>query len=173
MMRWTVNCPYCHLPQELPEDAAAIASAAYCGNCGVPLPPLSAAPRSATVLWIDDDPLLLGLCVGVLERHGYRVLAATDGMTGIATAHREHPDVILLDVLMPTMTGFEVCRQLRLDPNLKDTPIILLTALSDADVSHMGKQLGATAILRKPSDPAAIVAFLETMLRRRDGPPGP
>jgi DNA-binding response OmpR family regulator len=172
-MRWTVNCPYCHLPQELPEDAAAIASEAYCGNCGVPLPPLSDAARPATVLWIDDDPLLLGLCVGVLEGHNYRVLAATDGATGIATAKQERPDVILLDVLMPTMSGFEVCRQLRLDPHLTDTPIILLTALPDAEVGRTGKQLGATATLRKPADPAAIVAFLGTVLRRRRGPPQP
>jgi DNA-binding response OmpR family regulator len=121
------------------------------------------------VLWIDDDPLLLGLCVGVLERHGYRVLAATDEATGIATARQEHPDVILLDVLMPTLTGFEVCRQLRGDPYLKDTPIILLTALPDAAVGDTGKQVGATTTLRKPSDPAAIVAFLDTVLRHRGG----
>ena len=170
MIRWTVNCPYCHLPQELPGDAAAIASEAYCGNCGVPLPPLSDATRSPTVLWIDDDPLLLGLCVGVLERHGYRVLAATDGMAGIATAHREHPDVILLDVLMPTMTGFEVCRQLRLDPNLKDTPIILLTALEDAGVGTMGKKAGATTTLRKPFGPEYIIEFLGKVLPRKSGP---
>ena len=125
------------------------------------------------MLWIDDDPLLLGLCVGVLERHGYRVLAATDGMAGIAAAHREHPDVILLDVLMPTLTGFEVCRQLRRDPHLTDTPIILLTALPDAEVGRTGKQVGATATLRKPSDPAAVVAFLDTVLRCRPGPPQP
>jgi len=171
MIRWTVNCPYCHLPQELPGDAAAIASEAYCGNCGVPLPPLSDATRSPTVLWIDDDPLLLGLCVGVLERHGYRVLAATDGMAGIATAHREHPDVILLDVLMPTMTGFEVCRQLRLDPHLKDTPIILLTALEDQGVRTMGEKAGATTTLRKPFGPEDVVAFLDKLVVRPSGPP--
>jgi len=170
-MSRTINCPYCQLQQELPEDSLAAAGEAYCSNCGVPLPP--AAARPATVLWIDDDPLLLGLCVGVLEGHGYRVLAASDGMAGITTATQERPDVILLDVLMPTMTGFEVCRQLRLDPHLKDTPIILLTALPDAEVGRTGKQLGATATLRKPSDPAAVVAFLDTVLRCRAGPPQP
>ena len=169
-MAQTIYCPYCQLPQQVAEDSPAAAGEVYCSNCGVPLPPPAAA-RPATVLWIDDDPLLLGLCVGVLERHGYRVLAATDGRAGIATAHREHPDVILLDVLMPTMTGFEVCRQLRADRTLHDTPIILLTALPDAKVGHTGKQVGATATLRKPSDPAAILAFLDTVLRRPGGPP--
>lgn len=167
-MSRTVNCPYCQLPQEFPEDPPAAAGEVYCSNCGVPLPqPPDATPRPATVLWIDDDPLLLGLCVGVLERHGYRVLAATDGATGIATARQEHPDVILLDVLMPTLTGFEVCRQLRRDPHLKDTPIILLTALPDAKVGHTGKQVGATTTLRKPANPAALVELLDQVLARK------
>jgi len=121
------------------------------------------------VLWIDDDPLLLGLCVGVLEKHGYRVLTATDGAAGIAVAHAEPPDVILLDVLMPTLSGFEVCRQLRADPKLHDTPIILLTALDDPGVRPRGVTVGATATFRKPANPAAIVALLDTVLARQRG----
>ena len=81
--------------------------------------------------------------------------------------------MILLDVLMPTMTGFEVCRHLQRDPHLQDTPIILLTALPDAEVGRTGKQVRATATLRKPSNPATLVAFLETVLRGRAGPPQP
>ena len=118
-MSRTVNCPYCQLQQELPEDSPA-------------------AARPATVLWIDDDPLLLGLCVGVLEGHGYRVLAAGDGAAGLAIARQERPDVILLDVLMPTMSGFEVCEHLRADPRLQDTPIMLLTALRHPTVRPGG-----------------------------------
>src|SRR5512136_288632 len=121
----------------------AAAGEVYCSNCGVPLPPPAATARPATVLWIDDDPLLLGLCVGVLERHGYRVLTATDGRQGIAVAHAARPDVILLDVLMPTMNGIEVCRKLRTDATLHDTPIILLTALNDPGVRPMGTKVGA------------------------------
>lgn len=165
----TINCPYCQLPQEFAEDRAA--GEVYCSNCGVPLP--SPPPRLATVLWIDDDPLLLGLCVGVLEQQGYRVLATTDGAQGIATAHAERPDVILLDVLMPTMSGFEVCRRLRADPTLQDTPIILLTALDDPGVRPMGEKVGATATLRKPSNPAAVVEFLAAVLRHGGKPPQP
>ena len=86
-------CPYCQLPQQLAEHPPAVTGEVYCSNCGVPLPqPPDAAPSAATVLWIDDDPLLLGLCVGVLQRHGYQVLSATDGMTGIATAHQPRRD---------------------------------------------------------------------------------
>ena len=169
-MSRTVNCPYCQLPQNVPEDSPATGEV-YCSTCGVPLP--RAAVRPATVLWIDDDPLLLGLCVSVLEQHGYRVLTATDGLQGIALAHAERPDMILLDVLMPTMSGFEVCRQLRRDATLHDTPIILLTALNDAGVRPMGTKAGATATVRKPSNAGAIVALLATVLRRRGGAPRP
>jgi CheY-like chemotaxis protein len=146
-MSLTVNCPYCQLPQNLPENPPATGEV-YCSTCGVPLP--RAAVRPATVLWIDDDPLLLGLCVGVLEKHGYRVLTAPDGAQGIAVAHAARPDVILLDVLMPTMNGIEVCRQLRTDATLHDTPIILLTALNDPGARPMGAKVGATATFRKP-----------------------
>ncbi len=166
----TVNCPYCQLPQEVPDKSPATGEV-YCSNCGVPLP--SALVRPATVLWIDDDQLLLGLCVGVLEQHGYRVRTAPDGPHGIAIARAEHPDVILLDIQMPTMDGFEVCRQLRTDPTLRDTPIILVTALTDPGVVAGGRKVGATATFRKPSNPAAIVELLGTVLRRRGGPPQP
>ena len=130
-----------------------------------------AAARPTTVLWIDDDRLVLGACAPVLERHGYRLLVATDGAAGIATATQERPDVILLDVMMPTMTGFDVCRELRADPTFQDTPIILLTALEDAGVGTMGKKAGATTTLRKPFDPEDIADFLDKLVGRPSGPP--
>jgi DNA-binding response OmpR family regulator len=130
-----------------------------------------AAVRPPTVLWIDDDRLLLGACVPTLERHGYRVLVAHDGATGLATAKRELPDAILLDVVMPTINGLEVCQRLRADRHLKDTPIILLTALEDVKVGKKGKAAGATTTLRKPSSPEYIVEFLHKTLGRLGGPP--
>ena len=125
----------------------------------------------ATVLWIDDDPLLLGLCVGVLEGHGYRVLTASDGAAGLTTAKQERPDVILLDVLMPTMTGFEVCRQLRLDSHLKNTPIILLTVLSDPGVANTGREAGADLTLTKLAHPETILTAIAQVLSERGAPP--
>ena len=79
--------------------------------------------------------------------------------------------MILLDVLMPTMTGFEVCQQVRADPELKAIPIILLTALEDLGVRTMGEKAGATTPLRKPFGPEYIVEFLDTRLGRPPGPP--
>jgi len=167
-----IICPYCQLPQPVMKRPSDPPGEVYCPNCGGVLPwgPQAAAPP-ATVLWIDDDRLVLGACAPVLERHGYRVLVATDGATGIATARQERPDIILVDVMMPTMTGFDVCQELRADPTFQDTPIILLTALEDAGVGTMGKKARATTTLRKPFDPEYIVEVLGTVLARKSGPP--
>ena len=171
-MTRTIICPYCQLPQGLEEAPREASDEAYCENCGGALPRGSAAPgRPRTILWIDDDRLLLSACCQVLEAQGYRTLLATDGATGIELAQTERPDAILLDVVMPTMHGLEVCQHLRALPHLKDTPIILLTALEDAGVGTMGKKAGATTTLRKPFGPEYIVEFLAKVLGRQGGPP--
>ena len=167
-----ILCPYCHLPQVFTPTPSDPPGEAYCPNCGGPVPwGPQAAVRPTTVLWIDDDRLLLGACVPVLERHGYRTLTAPDGPTGLEIAKKEQPNVILLDVVMPTMTGLEVCQQLRADPTLKDIPIILLTALEDLGVRTMGEKAGATTTLRKPSGPEYVAEFLDTVLGRLSGAP--
>ena len=167
-----ILCPYCHLPQVFTPTPSDPPGEAYCPNCGGPVPwGPQAAVRPTTVLWIDDDRLLLGACVPTLERHGYRVLVAHDGTTGRATATRERPDIILLDVVMPTLNGLEVCRQLRADRHLTDTPIILLTALEDVRVGRAGKTVGATTTLRKPSSPEYLVEVLDKRVGRTQGVP--
>lgn len=165
-------CPYCHLPQPVRRHPSDPPGEVYCPNCGGPWRwGRGGAVRPTTVLWIDDDRLLLSACGPLLERHGYRVLCATDGVAGLATARKERPDAILLDVLMPTRNGLEICQQLRADPALQGTPIILLTALDDPGIGALGAQAGATATFRKPFGPEHIVAFLEKTLGRPEGPP--
>ena len=167
-----ILCPYCHLPQVFTPKPSDPPGEVYCPNCGGPVPwGPQAAVRPTTVLWIDDDRLLLGACVPTLERHGYRVLVAHDGATGLATAKRERPDAILLDVVMPTLNGLEVCQQLRADRHLTDTPIILLTALADVKVGKKGKAAGATTTLRKPSSPEYLVEVLDKRVGRTRGVP--
>lgn len=172
-MNQTVICPCCHLPQRVTTNPSDPPGETHCPNCGGVVPwGLQAMADPPTVLWIDDDRLVLGTCAPVLEQHGYRVLVATDGASGIATATQERPDVILLDVMMPTMTGFEVCQELRTDPTLHDTPIILLTALEDLGVRTMGEKAGATNTLRKPFGPESVIDFLDQLLGRPSRPPG-
>jgi DNA-binding response OmpR family regulator len=113
--------------------------------------------RPPTVLWIDDDQLLLAMGTEALQQAGYRVLTASDGAAGIAIAQREHPDLILLDLIMPTMHGLEVCQQLRADPALQGTPIVVLTAIPDGEATTMGARAGATLTLQKPFGTEALL----------------
>jgi len=99
-----------------------------------------ATAEPATILCIDDDRLPLSFFTDALERRRFRTLIATDGPSGIEAARVEHPDLILLDVIMPKMSGLEVCRRLRVEPGLKDTPIVLLTALHDPHLGFEGKE---------------------------------
>ena len=130
-----------------------------------------AAASRKTILYIDDDRLLLSLCCDVLEDHGYRTIIATDGPSGIETAKAGRPDLILLDVMMPDMDGYEVCRRLRADPAFREIPIILLTAMQDLRLDAKGQEVGATLTLRKDFGSTGIISTLAQMLSRKAGPP--
>ena len=120
-----------------------------------------------TILLIDDDRLVLGVCSGALEDHGYRVVMATHGHAGIAMAQHERPALILLDIMMPDMNGFEVCRHLRADPALRHTPIILMTAMKEPELEAKGAEAGATLSIRKPFDPEQIANAVDQALGRK------
>lgn len=122
-----------------------------------------------TVLCVDDDRLLLSLFCDALEAKGYRTAIATDGPSALETARGLRPDLILLDVVMPGMTGIEACRLLRAEPGLARTPILLLTASPDLALDAEARQAGATLLLRKPFGPGPVVAAIESLL----GPPAP
>ncbi len=158
-------CPYCRTVQPLvgcEEDDPV----PRCTMCGCPLESADSrnASKPPTVLWIDDDRLLLRLASDALERRGVRTRIATDGPRGIVAAQEERPDLIFLDVMMPGMTGFEVCKRLRANPALKSVPIILLTALDNANLAATGRRLGANATMRKPFDPDRLVSVIEHVL---------
>ncbi len=126
----------------------------------------TAAGRRQTVLCIDDDRLVLGVCTNVLEARGYRVVMATHGRAGIAIAKKERPDLIILDIMMPGMDGFEVCKQLRADPGLCHTPILIMTAMSLPDLEAKGIEAGATLSIRKPFNPDQVASTVDQVLGR-------
>ena len=164
-MKGTVICPMCRLAQPV-EDADAEAEVP-CRNFGHPLRSRAKPPRNSrpvTTLWIDDDRLLLTFGRDILERHGCRVRTAPDGPSGIVAATEDSPDLIILDVVMPDMTGYEVCRQLRAKPGLQDTPVLLLTSLQDRQVDALGRGIGETFTMSKPSDPEMIVNIIGQVL---------
>jgi two-component system KDP operon response regulator KdpE len=118
----------------------------------------------ATVLLIDDDPGLLTLLKLGLERDGFIVLAAANGTDGIRKAYEHHPDVVILDVMMDEMDGWETCQRLR---QICDTPILMLTALTSGEDVIKGLSLGADDYLTKPCDFGELRARIRALLRRR------
>ena len=109
------------------------------------------------VLVIDDEPGFLTIMQMILERGGHQVLFAEHGAEGLEMAQQHHPDVILLDEMMPIMSGGEVCIRLKSDPATRDIPVVMHTAAPSAVAPAYIKQIGADAALLKPSLPVEIL----------------
>jgi len=168
-MTATYFCPHCGSNQPSYEYWEHGDLKARCLTCGYPINEAaigtaSPAASRAKVLCIDDDRLLLGLFSLLLKGTDYDPLMASDGPSGIDTAKRERPDLILLDVMMPGMDGFEVCRRMRADPDLKDIPIIIVTAIADPKLNVKGFQAGATLAMLKPFEPQKLLNTVKTAL---------
>ncbi len=117
------------------------------------------------ILIVDDNPVNVKVLQTRLAAEGYEVITAADGEEGLAAARTLTPDLILLDVMMPKVDGFEVCRQLRADPAFPFTPIILVTAMADSKDIVAGLEAGGDEYLTKPVDHAALAARVRSMLR--------
>ena len=120
----------------------------------------------ATILVVDDEPHILELTRLYLEKEGYTVETASDGQAGLARAETNHPALVVLDVMLPSLDGFEVCRRLR---RVSQTPIIMLTARADDVDKIVGLEIGADDYLTKPFNPRELVARVKAILRRVDG----
>jgi DNA-binding response OmpR family regulator len=110
------------------------------------------------VLVIDDEPVVRALLQKSLEFAGFEVLTAQDGSRGLATVNDQAPDVVVLDLMMPHIDGFEVLRQLHVDGSAGAPPVIVLTALSDPSVKARCLEAGAAGIMTKPFDPSVLAA---------------
>jgi len=118
------------------------------------------------ILIVDDDMDTLRLVGLMLQRQGYHILAANHGAQAIEIARKEQPDLILLDVMMPDMDGFEVARRLRGLPETEDIPIIMFTAKTQIDDKVTGFESGADDYLTKPTHPAELIAHVKALLAR-------
>jgi adenylate cyclase len=119
----------------------------------------------ARILVVDDNETNRDILITRLEKHGYQLLQAADGEEALASAAQHGPDLILLDVEMPKLDGFEVCRRLKNDPAMPFIPIILVTARAASQDVVAGLDAGADEYLTKPIDQAALVARVRSMLR--------
>ena len=116
-----------------------------------------------TLLIIDDDEKLDRLLTKYLKEFGYRMLSATHPQKGLSLLKKESPDLVILDVMLPEMNGFEVCKQVR---SSSSVPIIMLTARGDLMDKVVGLELGADDYLPKPFEPRELVARIQSILRR-------
>jgi len=119
-----------------------------------------------TVLVVDDEAHIVELVKFNLEKENYQVAVARDGLEAYNKAKQDKPDLIVLDVMLPEMDGFEVCRMIQKDSHISDVPIIMLTARSEEIDKVLGLEIGADDYITKPFSPRELLARVKARLRR-------
>lgn len=115
------------------------------------------------ILIVDDEADLVAILEDRFEALGFEVLTARNGAEALERA-AERPDIVVLDLMMPELNGFQVCRRIKDDPELASTPVIMLTAKDTEADRFWGAEVGADLYLAKPADPAAVVQHVERLL---------
>ncbi len=116
------------------------------------------------ILVVDDEVQLVEMLKMRLEASGYKVLSAYDGQEAVDKARAENPDLIVLDLMLPKLDGYKVCRMLKFDEKYKSIPIILFTARAQASDKEMGAQVGADAYITKPFEPQVLLSKIKELL---------
>lgn len=125
--------------------------------------------RGATVLIADDHPQILELLEAYLEPLEVRVVVATDGDATMMAVERDRPDLLLLDIMMPKRSGYEVCRALKSDPRYAEIPIIMVTALNESGDMERARESGADDFLCKPVNKNELIDRVSNLLKLRRG----
>ncbi len=126
-----------------------------------------ALPPPSTILVVDDSPVNLQVLVRTLHGSGHRILAARDGRSALEIARRARPDLMLLDVMMPDLDGFEVCRAMKAHADTRDTAVIFLSALGEVSDKVSGLELGAVDYITKPIQAEEVLARVANHLTRQ------
>src|SRR5690242_4731841 len=129
---------------------------------------MSEAAAQRSILVVDDTPANIGFLLETLSQAGYRVRVAPDGESALEQAQYAVPDLVLLDVMMPGIDGFETCRRMRRLPRLEQTPVIFMTALSDAQDKVRAFEAGANDYVTKPFQQEEVLARVRVHLARRE-----
>ena len=121
-----------------------------------------------TILLIDDEKQVTTLLGFILRKEGYNAIAANDGNTGIEMAREEKPSLILLDVMMPVLDGYEVCRAIRADERTRDIPVIMLTSLGMGKDVQKGMDSGASWYITKPFDRVFLLKHIRRLINKTE-----
>ncbi len=125
-----------------------------------------------TILVVDDDPRILRLVRSYLEQAGFRVETAQDGPSALQAIRERRPDLVVLDLMLPGLDGLTITREVRADPQVGRTPILMLTARVEDVDRILGLEMGADDYVTKPFNPREVVARVKAILRRTQEPPG-
>ncbi len=120
------------------------------------------------ILLVDDEQDMVYAVKMQLEADGFQVLTAPDGQEGLDKARKESPDLVILDLMLPKIDGYKVCRMLKFDEKYKKIPIIIYTARAQAVDEKLGYEVGADAYMTKPFDPKKLLAKINELLNRRE-----
>jgi two-component system OmpR family response regulator len=126
------------------------------------IPPI----KKPTILIVDDEPDIRKILEILLESNGYSTLSADGGKTALSQIAKQRPDLLLLDIIMPDMDGYQVARQLREDPVTQNLPIIMISGRNEDVDEILGLELGADDYIRKPFEPVLVLARVKACLRR-------
>ena len=127
------------------------------------------ADGAGPILVVDDEPYILRALSYLLTREGYRVIIADNGEDGLARAREIHPPLVFLDIMMPRLNGYDVCEQIKQDPSLAGTYVIMLSAKGQRDDREEGLQRGADEYVTKPFSPREIAHRVRALLTEREG----
>jgi len=119
------------------------------------------------ILLVDDEADFVEVLKVRLENSNYEVIVAYDGEEGLEKAEREEPDLIILDIMLPKISGFDVCRKLKIDENFKNIPIIMLSAKFQPNDIKFGEAMGADAYITKPFEPRVLVDKMRELLAKK------
>lgn len=123
-----------------------------------------------TILIADDEPYLIRSLSYVLQREGYHVESAVDGQEAMSKIETIRPDLVFLDLMLPRLDGFQICRRVKERPDLRSIYVIILTAKGQQEDRQKGFQAGADAFMTKPFSPKEIIDKLRQVLGSSDGP---
>lgn len=118
------------------------------------------------ILLVEDEPFIADMVKRRLEANNYEIITAYDGQEGLEKARKENPDLIILDLMLPKIGGYKICRILKFDEKYKKVPIIMLTALTQEKDKELGYGTGADAYITKPFESTVLLAKIEELLKK-------